>query len=248
MNNINELEAVTKERIVHEIFEKKLKYTYLGNFENRENNSNIEEELLFKFLVKKYPKEIAQKAIAELKKIAHNETRSLYEVNKEVYNILKYGKGISLYVGEKEQKVYFIDYKNYENNDFYIAEEVTVQGRNEKRPDIVIYINGIAISVIELKRSTVSINEGIRQNLDNQTKRFIERFFTTIQFVIAGNDTEGLKYATTLTKAKYYLPWIEDEKAIGKLHEKVKLLINKNDFLIDQQLPSLFEKERIWRN
>ena len=245
MNNINELEAVTKERIVHEIFEKKLKYTYLGNFENRENNSNIEEELLFKFLVKKYPKEIAQKAIAELKKIAHNETRSLYEVNKEVYNILKYGKGISLYVGEKEQKVYFIDYKNYENNDFYIAEEVTVQGRNEKRPDIVIYINGIAISVIELKRSTVSINEGIRQNLDNQTKRFIERFFTTIQFVIAGNDTEGLKYATTLTKAKYYLPWIEDEKAIGKLHEKVKLLINKNDFLIDQQLPSLFEKERI---
>lgn len=245
MSSVNELEIVTQDRILHKIFEEKLNYTYLGNFEDRENNSNIEEELLLKFLVKKYPEDIAKKAIAELKKVAHNVTRSLYEVNKEVYNMLKYGIGVTLHVGEKEQKVYFIDYEDYTKNDFYIAEEVTVEGQNEKRPDIVIYINGIAIGVIELKRSTVSINEGIRQNLDNQKAMFIERFFTTIQFVIAGNDTEGLKYATTLTPAKYYLPWIEDEKAIGKLHEKVVNLINKNDFLIDQQLPALFEKERL---
>lgn len=245
MRNVNELEIITQDRILHKIFEEKLNYTYLGNFEDRENNSNIEEELLLKFLVKKYLEEIAKKAIAELRKVAHNETKSLYEVNKEVYNMLKYGTGITLYVGEKEQKVYFIDYEDYTNNDFYVAEEVTVKGQNEKRPDIVIYINGIAIGVIELKRSTVSINEGIRQNLDNQKTMFIERFFTTIQFVIAGNDTEGLKYATTLTPAKYYLPWIEDEKAIGKLHEKVANLIDKNDFLIDQQLPALFEKERV---
>lgn len=245
MSNVNELETVTQDRIVHKIFEEKLKYTYLGNFENRQNNSNIEEELLLKFLLKKYTKDIAEKAIAELKKVAHNETRSLYEVNKEVYNMLKYGTGVTLYVGQKEQKVYFIDYKDYTNNDFYVAEEVTIEGQNEKRPDIVVYINGIAIGVIELKRSTVSINEGIRQNLDNQKEMFIERFFTTIQFVIAGNDTEGLKYATTKTPAKYYLPWIEDEKAIGKIHEKVVNLINKSDFLIDQQLPALFEKERL---
>lgn len=245
MSSVNELETVTQDRILYKIFKEKLGYIYLGNFEDRENNSNIEEELLLKFLVKKYPEDIAQKAVAELKKVAHNETRSLYEVNKEVYNMLKYGTGITLYVGEKEQKVYFIDYEDYTNNDFYVAEEVTVEGQNEKRPDIVIYINGIAIGIIELKRSTVSINEGIRQNLDNQKAIFIERFFTTIQFVIAGNDTEGLKYATTLTPAKYYLPWIEDEKAIGKLHGKVNNLIDKNDFLIDQQLPALFEKERI---
>ncbi len=245
MRNINVLEKVTQDRILHKIFEKKLDYTYLGNFEDRENNSNIEDNLLLKFLTKKYPQEIAKKAIAQLKKVAHNETRSLYEVNKEVYSMLKYGTGVTLYAGEKEQKVYFIDYEDYTNNDFYVAEEVTIEGQNEKRPDIVIYINGIAIGVIELKRSTISINEGIRQNLDNQKELFIERFFTTIQFIIAGNDTEGLKYATTLTPAKYYLPWIEDEKAIGQLHEKIVSLIDKKDFLIDQQLPSLFEKERL---
>lgn len=245
MSDINELEIETQGRIIHKVFQEKLNYIYLGNFENRENNSNIEEKLLLKFLLKKYPEEIARKAIAELKKVAHNETRPLYEVNKEVYNMLKYGTGVTLYIGEKERKVYFIDYEDYTKNDFYIAEEVTIQGQNEKRPDIVIYINGIAIAVIELKRSTVSINEGIRQNLDNQKKMFIERFFTTIQFIAAGNNTEGLKYGTTLTPAKFYLPWIEDEKGIGKLHEKVRELINKNDFLIDQQLPALFEKERL---
>lgn len=245
MSSVNELERLTQERILHQIFEEKLKYTYLGNYEERENNSNIEEDLLLKFLIKKYPEKIARKAIAELKKIAHNETKSLYEVNKEVYNLLKYGKGISMYIGEKERQVYFIDYEDYSNNDFYVAEEVRIRGQNEKRPDIVIYINGIAIGVIELKRSTVSINEGIRQNLDNQKALFIERFFTTIQFVVAGNNTEGLKYATTLTPAKYYLPWIEDDKAIGKLHEKIVSLIDKNDLLIDQQLPALFEKERV---
>lgn len=245
MVGVNELERKTQERILHDIFEKKLGYTYLGNFEDRENNSNIEEIYLLKYLKKKYSEEIARKAISELKKVAHNDSKSLYETNKEVYNLLKYGKGISLHIGEKEEKVYFIDTEDYSNNDYYVAEEVTVRGQNEKRPDIVIYINGIAVGIIELKRSTVSINEGIRQNLDNQNPKFIERFFTTIQLIVAGNDTEGIRYGTTKTPAKYYLPWIEDIHAIGELHEKVKSLINTNDFLIDQQLPALFEKERL---
>lgn len=245
MNNINELEIKTQKRIIEEVFKKKLKYIYLGNYKDRENNSNIEEELLLKFLLKKYSEPIAKRAIQELVSLAHNETKSLYETNKEIYSLLKYGNGINISVEEKTEKVYYIDYEDYKNNDFYIAEEVTVYGQNKKRPDIVIYINGIAIGVIELKRSTVSINEGIRQNLDNQKPEFIERFFSTIQLIIAGNDTEGLMYATTKTQAKYYLKWIEDNQAIGKLHKKVKKLINKNDLLIDQQLISIFEKERV---
>lgn len=245
MSNINELEIKTQRRIIDEIFVKKLKYTYLGNYEDRENNSNIEEELLLKFLLKKYSEPVAKRAIQELVSLAHNETRPIGEVNKEVYNLLKYGNGINISVGEKTEQVYYIDYGDYKNNDFYIAEEVTIYGQNVKRPDIVIYINGIAIGVIELKRSTVSINEGIRQNLDNQDPEFIERFFSTIQLIIAGNNTEGLMYGTTKTPAKYYLKWIEDNKAIGDLHKKVNKLINKEDLLIDQQMVSLFEKERL---
>jgi type I restriction enzyme R subunit len=51
------------------------------------------------------------------------------------------------------------------------------------------------------------VAEGIRQNLDNQKKIFIERFFSTMQLVMAGNDTEGLRYGTIQTPEKYYLTW-----------------------------------------
>ena len=88
-------------------------------------------------------------------------------------------------------------------NDFYIAEEVTIK---HKRPDLVLYINGIAFAVIELKRSTVSMSEGIRQNLTNQRPDMIMQFFATIGWSWAGNDSEGARYGTTGTPEMYYLP------------------------------------------
>lgn len=83
--------------------------------------------------------------------------------------------------------MYFIDWETPGENLFEIAEEVTVVANNEKRPDLVIYLNGIAVAVIELKKSTVSVSNGIRQNLTNQREMFIEPFFTTMQFCMAGN-------------------------------------------------------------
>ena len=74
-----------------------------------------------------------------------------------------------------------------------------------KRPDVVLYVNGIALAVLELKRSTVSVAEGIRQNLDNQKNEFIQPFFSTLQWLMAGNDSEGLRYATIETPEKYWL-------------------------------------------
>ena len=76
-----------------------------------------------------------------------------------------------------------------------------------KRPDVVLYVNGIALAVLELKRSTVSVAEGIRQNLDNQKKEFIQPFFSTLQWLMAGNDSEGLRYATIETPEKYWLQY-----------------------------------------
>jgi len=108
--------------------------------------------------------------------------------------------------------VELIDWQNPTKNDFAIAEEVTILGNREKRPDIVLYVNGIALGVLELKRSTVSIGDGIRQSIVNQQKEFIHSFFSTVQFVFAGNDTEGLRYGTIGTPEKYFLKWKEDEQ------------------------------------
>ncbi|MFR2690430.1 MAG: type I restriction endonuclease [Enterocloster bolteae] len=69
--------------------------------------------------------------------------------------------------------VQFVDWEHPLENDFYIAEEVTIK---HKRPDLVLCINGIAFAVIELKRSTVSMSEGIRQNLTNQRHDMIMQF------------------------------------------------------------------------
>ena len=138
-------------------------------------------------------------------------------------------------VGENNVTVWLVDWKHPEQNDFAIAEEVTVAAADakshEKRPDVVIYVNGIALGVLELKRSTVSVAEGIRQNLDNQKKVFIEQFFSTMQLIMAGNDTEGLRYGTIQTPEKYYLTWKENNSVKNLLDRALVQLCNKARFL-----------------
>ena len=82
------------------------------------------------------------------------------------------------------------------------SQEVTLRGKHERRPDLVLYLNGIAVGVLELKNSRVSIGDGIRQSLSNQQPEFNEWFFSTVQFIFAGNDTEGLQYGTVGTPEK----------------------------------------------
>ena len=76
-------------------------------------------------------------------------------------------------VGEQNETVWLIDWAHPEANDFAVAEEVTVLGQHTKRPDVVLYVNGIALVTLELKRSTVAVSEGIRQTIGNQKPEFI---------------------------------------------------------------------------
>jgi len=107
-----------------------------------------------------------------------------------------------------------------------------------------LYVNGIALGVFELKRSCVSIGEGIRQNITNQKKEYIQSFFSTSQLLFAGNEAEGLKYGTTETKEKYYLKWKEDAKATDKLSATVKGIQSKEENKLRVGIVSLCQKER----
>jgi type I restriction enzyme R subunit len=116
-----------------------------------------------------------------------------------------------------------------------------LRGNHDRRPDIVLYVNGIAIGVLELKRSNVSIGEGIRQNLSNQLPEFNEWFFATVQFIFAGNDSEGLQYGTVGTEEKYFLKWKEDDKDnsrfkldkyLLKICEQTRLIELMHDFIL----------------
>lgn len=245
MSKVGQRERATQDRVV-KLFQEQLGYVYLGNWEEEENNSNIEEAELKKYLVStaKYSKELINKAIFALKKEASiNTNDDLYNVNKEVYSMLRYGTAKRVDAMNKPETVQFIDWENPLKNNFALAEEVTIRGAKERRPDIVFYINGIAIGVLELKRASVTVSEGIRQNISNQLHLFNKPFFTTIQLVLAGNDSNGLHYGTTKTEEKYFLKWKEDndvynageillDKHILQFCDKVRLLDFIHNFVI----------------
>jgi type I restriction enzyme, R subunit len=233
MNTIGKPERASQNRVV-QLFQSELGYSYLGDWQEEQRTQSVEEELLFTFLTHKkgYSEVLARKAVDEFVKAANNVSDGLYEANKQVYKLLRYGVTVKEELGKPNETVWLIDWKNTDNNHFAIAEEVTVLGKNAKRPDVVIYVNGIALGVIELKRSKVGVEEGIRQNLDNQKPEFIQKYFTTMQLVLAGNDTQGLRYGTIETSEKYYLQWKEEST-------------KQFDYLLDKHIYQLCEKSRI---
>lgn len=222
-----------------------LGYTFLGNLEDQENSA-IKVDLLRANLVKRgYKKEQIDKAVRELTDLYKNQVNSLYQINKEIYSLLRYGKQ-----GAKDDKgnintVHFIDWENIENNDFQLAEEVTTlkfDGKTHHRPDLVIYVNGIALAVFELKRSCKSIGYGIRQSLDSQKRENIQEFYHPIQLIFAGNESEGLKYGTINTSEKFYLLWKEDPKATDSLSKEIAAL--QSDNRLKNGIVSLCHKKR----
>lgn len=244
MNNVGQSERKTQERVI-ELF-KNLGYDYLGNLKD-EDNSNIREDDLANFLNGKYSETLIKKAIEKFKKTAELASKNFYEVNRDVYDLLRYGVNVREGLGQNKQTVRLIDWDNPANNHFAIAEEVTVGGSwiekgvsKSKRPDIVLYVNGIATCILELKRSTVSVSEGIRQNIGNQESGYIKHFFTTIQFLFAGNDTEGLRYGTTETPEKYWVEWKEDTSTPLCVRS-----LSEVETKLDKQLSQLCEKSRL---
>lgn len=210
MSTVGQIERKTQERVIR-LFEEQLGYTYLGNWADRTGNANIEEGLLRESLLARgYDDEIVGRAINALISAASvGGARTLYEANRAVYGLLRYGVKIKRGVGEQTETVRPIDWDNPGANQFAIAEEVTLAGSHTKRPDLMLYVNGLALGVIELKRSKVSVAEGIRQHIGNQNAHFIRPFFSTVQLLFAGNDVEGLRYAVIDTPEKYWLEWKE---------------------------------------
>jgi len=247
MSSVGQVEKKTQERVI-KLFHDTLGYDYLGNWIDRVGNRNIDADLLTAFLVKQgVDAALISRAKHLLDKAAGDTSKSIYDRNKAVYELLRYGVKVKPEVGENTQTVWLIDWKHPLNNHFGIAEEVSIKGADasanvkgyDKRPDVVLYVNGIALAVLELKRSTVSVAEGIRQNLDNQKPIFIQHFFSTMQLVMAGNDTEGMRYGSIQTPEKYYLAWKEDspidnllDRHLTQVCSKARLLELIHDFVV----------------
>jgi type I restriction enzyme R subunit len=240
MSDVGQIERKAQDRVVA-FFRDSLGYEYLGNWEYREGNSNLEVKLLAQNLqARGYGDILINKAIDKLKSDASlGGGRDLYEANRDVYGLLRYGAHVKPGIGEQTETVWLIDWAHPEANHFTLAQEVTVLGQHTKRPDVVLYVNGIALVTLELKRSKVAVSEGIRQTIGNQKPEFIRPFFTTVQLVMAGNDVEGLRYGVIDTAEKYWLSWREPcniadplDCALSQMCSKDRLLERIHDFMV----------------
>ncbi|QRI79253.1 MULTISPECIES: HsdR family type I site-specific deoxyribonuclease [Rhodococcus] len=232
MSDVGQIERKTQDRVVA-LFQHRLGYEYLGNWGTRAGNANIETTLLTQNLKSRgYDDTLVTRALDQLGKAAAvGAGHGLYEANREVYGLLRYGVKVQAGVGEPFETVWLIDWRNPEANHFAIAEEVTVAGQHIKRPDVVLYVNGLALATLELKRSKVAVSEGIRQTIGNQRPEFIHSFFSTVQFVFAGNDVEGLRYAVIDTPEKYWLEWKEPSEVAAPLDRGLLQLCGKQRLL-----------------
>ncbi|MBN7190646.1 type I restriction endonuclease subunit R [Proteus mirabilis] len=198
----------------------------------------------FTFAGKNYP--LSEKSIdnliAEVCSPALNE--GLLTANERLYNHLLYGISVTEFVDGKKASptIALIDWQNPVNNSFVFTEEFTVtrsSGVESRRPDIVCFVNGIPLVVIEAKRPDgnskkgPTIDEGISQSLRNQRHDEIPSLFAYSQILLSINGNEG-RYGSCGTPAKFWAAWREEDISDAEMYAI------KNKTLKDEQLASLF--------
>ncbi len=145
----------------------------------------------------------------------------LLVANERIYNALTLGITVTEFVGGKKTSVTvpIIDWANPGANSYMVSEEfelLTSDGTRTRRPDIVAFINGIPIVVIEAKRpdsgnpNSSMVEEGISQMIRNQGSDEIPHLFAFAQVMLSINGTDG-RYGTTKTQRKFWSKWHEEE-------------------------------------
>ena len=200
----------------------------------------------------KFSQSSVLKAVDELAGVSLNE--GLMVANERITNLLLLGTSLEENLEDGTRRSFsfkFIDFENLQNNDFYVTEEFEVSrvsqsdAQKHRRPDLVLFINGIPIVVIELKKSSVSLENGIKQLEKEQGKDEIAHLFKYIQLTIAANGS-GARYGTTGTPFKFYSVWKEQDEAKAK--ESLKSLINGREVsALDMTLFALLSKDRLLR-
>lgn len=253
-------EMSTSQRPVIEVLQK-LGYKYISEDENKKLRNNILTDVIFKDILAKKLNEInsyeykgekykfsASTIGQAIKDLNEDLVTGLISTNEKIYDLLTLGKSYqeNMVDGTKRSfDIKYIDFEHPENNDFYVTDEFSVlrmNGKDYARPDIVLFVNGIPLAVIECKDASVPIIQAISQNIRNQKPDYIPQLFKFIQIVMAANKNET-KYATCGTPDKFWSTW--NEQYVERQNELLnKTVIGRQVTKQDRDIISLFEKER----
>ncbi|MCB9810673.1 MAG: type I restriction endonuclease subunit R [Candidatus Nomurabacteria bacterium] len=164
-----------------------------------------------------------------IEELEHIQYEGLIDTSQKIYNIImptSGGKTIKVSAGGKtvSKNFRFIDFEHPENNSFHITAEYVASGKQNIRPDIVCFVNGIPFAVIENKKSSVPVVEAINQMNRNQGPEFCPKLYTFTQLLVGTNGKE-LQYGTTGTPNKFYAVWKEKGTTPKELDAKIKKLI-----------------------
>ena len=253
-------EMSTSQRPAIEVLQK-LGYKYISEEKNKKLRNYILTDVMFKDILAKKLNEInsyeykgekykfsASTIGQAIKDLNEDLVTGLISTNEKIYDLLTLGKSYqeNMVDGTKRSfDIKYIDFEHPENNDFYVTEEFSVlrmNGKDYARPDIVLFVNGIPLAVIECKDASVPIIQAISQNIRNQKPEYIPQLFKFIQIVMAANKNET-KYATCGTPDKFWSTW--NEQYVEKQNELLdKTVIGRQVTKQDRDIISLFEKER----
>ncbi|MGG3771626.1 type I restriction endonuclease subunit R [Heyndrickxia faecalis] len=231
----------------------KMGYQYLSSEKVNQMRSNLHDVLLKTALEKKLKELNSYEYKGEIRKFSDTNirqairdldeplTNGLVKTNEVIYETIMNGRSYTEFLPDGSKKsftIQYIDWNNIENNVFHVVEEFEVErmdGRGTVRPDIVLFVNGIPFAVIECKKASISMNQGISQMIRNQGKDYAPHLFKFIQIVMSTNKNET-KYATCNTPKKFWSVWKE---------EKEEWLQNWLDKTVEGRLPTIQDKNII---
>ncbi|MCY3675309.1 MAG: HsdR family type I site-specific deoxyribonuclease [Paracoccaceae bacterium] len=179
-----------------------------------------------------------QEAIQKIKNVKYD---GLQKTNEAIYDLITLGTALEQMIegNSKSFTLNYIDWETPSNNVFHVVPEFTVE-RNRSietaRPDIVLFVNGIPLVVIECKSPNVEIEQAVSQNIRNQGDEYIPKLFTYVQLVLGVNKNTA-RFATAGTPAKFWSNWKELEDQEDDIDATI------NTPLVDEQKDALFTGE-----
>lgn len=190
-----------------------------------------------------------QEAIQKLKNVKYD---GLQKTNEAIYDLITFGTALEQQIdgNRKSFNLNYIDWQTPKNNVFHVVPEFAVErNRNTKtaRPDIVLFVNGIPLAVIECKSPNVGIEQAVSQNIRNQGDEYIPKLFIYVQLVMGLNKNTA-QYATVGTSTKFWGVWneLEDkEEAIASLVNTTLSDVQKNALFSGEFAPARGEFDKL---